>query len=57
MIHGILQLFCDRATHLREQAAKLQLEGVVYSDYALSVFHREDFESASYACVRVGMNE
>ena len=57
MIHGILQLFCDRATRLREEAAKLQLEDVEYSDYALSVFHREDIESDSYACVRVGVNE
>ena len=57
MIHGILQLFCDRAIRLREQAAKLQMEGVEYSDYALSVFHREDVESESYACVRVGVNE
>ena len=57
MIHGILQMFSDRAKVLRDQAAQLQLDGVVYSDYALSVFHREDVESASYACVLVGVNE
>ena len=57
MIEGILQLFCDRATRLREQAAKLEADDIEYSDYALSVFHREDIESESYACVKVGVNE
>ncbi len=42
---------------MREHAAKLQCEDIEYSDYAQSVFHREDIESESYACVRVGVNE
>ena len=57
MIHGILQMFCDRSNLLREQAHKLELECIEYSDYALSVFNKEDVESASNACVRVGVTE
>lgn len=57
MIEGVLQLFCSKSQVLREKAEKLMSENIRYSDYALSLYSKEDVESASYTCVKVAVNE
>jgi MULE transposase domain len=57
MIRGILEMFCEQGRQMRETSEKVQFDEILYSDYALSIWCEENFESRYYSAVRVGPKE
>jgi hypothetical protein len=57
MVRGLMEMMADQSRTLRHEAARIEREGIKYSDYAISLIHQETEQAEHYAAVMIGARE